>query len=137
MCIVDVALLATGAQPAAHQMETGLSHSALPEFHRAQLGSISKDYPDLVVAAVLGSALAGKARQLTGGVLVAVLSSANGLLLLVADMLPATVPVGVAAAVVVLLERRSRRTRRPARDSLRPPGLRRPMRPPGPEPVEA
>jgi hypothetical protein len=138
MCIVDVVLLATGVgQPAAHQMETALSHSALPEFDRAQLGSISKDYPDLVLAAVLGSALAGNARQLTAAVLVAVLSSAYGVFFLVADILPATVPVGVAAAVVLLLERRSKRTRRPARASLRPPALRHSMRPPGVEPVEA
>jgi hypothetical protein len=34
-------------------METALSHSALPEFDRAQLGPISRDYPDLVLAAVL------------------------------------------------------------------------------------
>jgi hypothetical protein len=40
-------------------------------------------------------------------VLVAVLSSANGVFFLVADIVPATVPVGVAAAVVVLLERRA------------------------------
>jgi hypothetical protein len=120
MCIADVALLATGVgQPAAHQLDSALSQSPLPEFHRAQVGSVSKDYPDLVLAAVLGAALAGNARQLTAAVLVAVLSSANGLLFLIADMLPATVPVGIAAAVVVLLERRSRRTRRRGRDGLR------------------
>ena len=82
MCIVDVALLATGiGQPAAGQLEGALSHSALPEFHRAQLGSMNRDYPDLVLAAVLGTALAGNARQLTAAVLVAVLASANGALL--------------------------------------------------------
>jgi hypothetical protein len=113
MCIVDVTLLATGiGQPAAGQLETALSHSALPEFHRAQIGSMNRDYPDLVLAAVLGTVLAGNARQLTGAVLVAVLASANGLFFLFADMLPGTVPLGVAAAVVVVLERRGRRTRR-------------------------
>ena len=111
MCILDVALLATGVgQPAAHQLDSALSQSPLPEFHRAQVGSVSKDYPDLVLAAVLGAALAGNTRQLTAAMLVAVLSAANGLLFLIADMLPATVPVGIAAAVVVLLERRSRRS---------------------------
>jgi hypothetical protein len=138
MCLVDVALLATGiGQPAAQQLESALSHSVLPEFHRARLGSFSKDYPDLVVAAVLGSALAGNARQLTGAVLVAVLASANGLLFLVADIVPATAPVGVAAAVVLLLERRSRRTLRPARDGLRPPALRPSPHGPRIEPAEA
>jgi hypothetical protein len=107
MCIVDVALLAAGVgQPAAHQLETALSHSALPEFHRAQLGSMNRDYPDLVLSAALGTVLAGHARQLTAAVLVALLASANGTFFLLADILPATVPLGVAAAVVVVLDRR-------------------------------
>ena len=93
--------------------------------------------PLLVLAAVLGSALGGNARQLTAAVLVAVLVSANGLIFLVVDILPGTVPVGVAAAVVVLLERRSRRTRRRARDHLRPPALQHPMRRPEAEPMDA
>jgi hypothetical protein len=115
MCIVDVALLATGVgEPAAHQMETALTHSPLPEFHRAQLGSMNRDYPDLVLAAVLGAALAGHARQLTAAVLAAVLSCANGLFFLVAYMLPATVPLGVAAAAILVLERRRGKARRPA-----------------------
>jgi hypothetical protein len=138
MCIVDVALLASGVgQPAAHQLETALAHSALPEFHRAQLGSISKDYPDLVLAATLGSALAGNARQLTAAVLVVVLSCANGVFFLVAHIVPGTVPVGVAAGMVVLLERRSRRTPRPARAGLQPPAVRHSKPWPEVEPAEA
>ncbi len=106
MCVVDVALLATGVgQPAAGLLEDALSHSPLPEFHRAQVGSMNRDYPDLVLAAVLGATLAGHARQLTAAALVTVLASANGLFFLVADMLPATVPTGVAALVVLLLGR--------------------------------
>jgi hypothetical protein len=139
MCIVDVILLATGVgQPAAGLLEDALSHSALPEFHRAQIGSMNRDYPDLVLAAVLGTVLAGGARQQTAAVLVAVLASANGLLFLVADMLPGTVPLGVAAVVVVLLERRTavryrRRSRR-----RRPVGARPVERRPGPiQPMEA
>ena len=116
MCIVDVALLGTGVgQPAAAQLDTALSHSSLPEFHRASLGGVNKDYPDLVLAAVLGSTLAGHARQLTAAVLVAVLVSANGVFFMVADMLPGTVPLGVAAAAIAVLERRGSRARRPAR----------------------
>jgi hypothetical protein len=125
MCVVDVALLGTGVgQPAAHEMQAALSHSALPEFDRAQIGSMSKDYPDLVLAATLGSTVAGNPRQLTAAVLVTVLCCANGVLFLVASMLPATGPIGVAAAVVLLLERRSRATRRRGRDSLRAPVFR-------------
>ena len=120
MCIVDVALLGTGVgQPAAGHLEDALSHSGLPEFHRAQLGSMNRDYPDLVLAGVLGTVLAGHARQLTAAVLVAVLASANGLLFLVADMLPATVPLGVAAAAVFALERWRGTARRPKRHGPR------------------
>jgi hypothetical protein len=106
MCVVDVALLGTGVgQPAAGQLEDALSNSPLPEFHRAQLGSMNRDYPDLVLSGILGTVLAGNARQLTAGVLVAVLAAANGVFFLVADMLPATVPLGVAAALIFALER--------------------------------
>jgi hypothetical protein len=59
--------------------------------------------------------LAGKALQRTAAVLVTMLASANGLLFLVADMLPATVPLGVAAAVMIALEWRRSRARLPAR----------------------
>ena len=66
---------------------------------------MNRDYPDLVLAAVLGAILAGHARQLTAAALVTVLASANGLFFLFADMLPATVPTGLAALVVLLLGR--------------------------------
>jgi hypothetical protein len=129
MCIVDVVLLGAGVgQPAAHQLETALRHSQLPEFHRAQLGSMNRDYPDLVLAAVLGAALAGHARQATAAVLAVVLSCANGLFFLVADMLPATVPLGVAAAAIFVLERRRGKARRP---------VARPQRPVAVQPMEA
>ena len=147
MCIVDVALLGTGVgQPAAAKLQNALSHSPLPVFHRATLGGVSKDYPDLVLAAVLGNTLAGHARQRTAAILVAVLVSANGLFFMVADMLPGTVPVGVAAAAIVVLERRGARARRPVRKGQsggRPtpkpaPGLKPSTRPPGAaQPMEA
>ena len=116
MCVVDVVLLATGVgQPAAALLNHALSNSRLPEFHQAQLGPVTKDYPDLVLTAVLGSMLASNAAlQRTAAVLVAVLASANGVFFLVADILPATVPLGVAAAMVFALERRRSRPRRPA-----------------------
>jgi hypothetical protein len=115
MCIVDVTLIAAGfGQPASAAMGEALSHSALPEFHQATLAGVHKDYPDLVLAAVLGNVLAGHARQRTAAVLVAALVSANGLFLLVTHMLPGTVPVGVAAAAIAVLERRRSSARRRA-----------------------
>jgi hypothetical protein len=137
MCVVDVVLLASGlGAPAAHQLEIALKHSPLPEFHRAQIGSMNRDYPDLVLAAVLGATLAGKAQQLTAAVLVTVLAAANGLLFAFADILPGTLPLGVAATIVFMLDRRRRtalrRTSRPQpaldlRSSRAQPGAPQPM----------
>jgi hypothetical protein len=46
MCIVDVALLATGVgQPAAHELKTALSHSALPEYHRLSSDRSARTIP--------------------------------------------------------------------------------------------
>jgi hypothetical protein len=113
MCILDVALLATGiGQPAAALLQTALSHSALPQFHHAQLGGMTKDYPDLVLTAVLGTTLAGHARQLTAAVLVSALVCANGVFFLVAHTVPGTVPVGFAGVVIAMLERRGEATPR-------------------------
>jgi hypothetical protein len=139
MCIVDVVLLASGVGgPAAHQLELALKHSPLPEFHRAQIGSMNRDYPDLVLAAVLGTALAGHARQLTAAVLVTVLATANGLLFMFADILPGTLPLGVAAVIVVALERRRETARRRAVRDKRPLVIRRPTGQPGTaQPMEA
>lgn len=139
MCVVDVVLLASGfGQPAAHQLEIALRDSPLPEFHRAQLGSMNRDYPDLVLAAVLGAALAGHARQLTAALLVTVLASANGLLFIFADILPGTVPLGVAATAVFMLERRRGTARVPAPRTRRPRTLPIPAHQPGAvQPMEA
>jgi hypothetical protein len=138
MCIVDVTLLATGiGQPAAAQLDAALSDSGLPEFHRAQLGSMNRDYPDLVLAAVLGTVLAGRSHQLTGGVLVAVLGALNGVFFLFADMLPATVPTGVAAAIVVLLRRRDSSAGSPSPHRRGRPALRHSRPRPAEQPAQA
>lgn len=101
MCVVDVVLIATGpGQPASHQLQVALSHGPIPALQHARIGSFTSDYPDLVLAAVLGAVLAGDARQLRAGLLVTALVSASGLFLIVADMLPGTVPLAIAAAVV-------------------------------------
>src|SRR3954447_26933960 len=78
-----------------------LMHAPLPTFHYAQLGPITQDYPDLVLAAVVGGILAGRALQRPAAVLVAILSAAYTALLTIADMLPPTVPLTL---VLVLLE---------------------------------
>ena len=104
MCVVDVVLIVTGpGQPAANQLQLAFAEGPIPGLHHAQIGSFTSDYPDLVLAAVLGAVLAGDARQFRAGFLVAALVSASGLLFMVADILPGTVPLAVAAAVVAVV----------------------------------
>jgi hypothetical protein len=111
MCAVDVALLASGlGQTASDLVATATAHVHGPVFDQAEIGPISTDYPDLLLAAVLGGAVAGQAEQSRAAVLVAVLAAAYGMLLPFAnDALPATVPV----AVTFLLLGIGRRLRRP------------------------
>jgi hypothetical protein len=101
MAAMDILLLATGVgQPAAALLDDALGSATQPTFHRAQLGPITKDYPDLWLAAVLGGMFAGRRIQRPAALLVAVLASAYGLLFAVADMLPATVPLALVVALV-------------------------------------
>ena len=99
MAAVDILLLATHVgQPAAELLKGALESSPLPVFHRAHLGPMSKDYPDLVLAAVVGSIFAGRGIQHRAAAAVTILAAAFGLLFAVADMLPATVPLAVVVA---------------------------------------
>ena len=102
VCVVDVLMLVLGVgQPSAALLDHALDSGPLPTFHRAHLGPITKDYPDLVLAAVLGGIVAGRAIQQRTAVLVGILAAAYGGLFAVADMLPATVPT---ALVLILVE---------------------------------
>jgi hypothetical protein len=110
MALVDVILLAAGiGQPAA----TLLNHASAgigPVFHRAELGPMSMDYPDLVLAAVLGGLVAGRALQARAAALAAMLATANGALFAVADIVPATGPIVLA---LILLDWRPSTTHHP------------------------
>jgi hypothetical protein len=101
MCAVDVALLACGiGQPAAALMNDATAHLRWPAFDHAAIGPATTDYPDLLLAAVLGGAVAGHGVQRHAAVLVTTLAAGYGLLLSHVTMLPATVPV---AAMFILL----------------------------------
>jgi hypothetical protein len=108
MCLADVALLASGIGTSAAQLMASATRDVHgPVFSQADIGRVSADYPDLVLAAVLGGFLAGRHRQLIAAVLVAVLGAAYGLLLLpVAHLLPATVPIGLALLMLESLDAR-------------------------------
>jgi hypothetical protein len=101
MCAVDVTLLASGAgQPAAALMSHATSHVHRPVFDHAAIGPVTTDYPDLVVAAVLGGFVADAGVQRRAAVLVTALAAGYGMLLPVAGTLPATVPIALAFAVL-------------------------------------
>lgn len=105
MAAVDVLLLALGVgQPAAALLAHAVDGVG-PAFHRAQLGSMSQDYPDLVLAAVVGGVVAGRPIQPRAALLVAVLSIVNGGLLAFTDIVPATVAPMLVLALVEWMPR--------------------------------
>ena len=112
--IRQVAESAMRAVVARVTLRDAMGDTDLPVFHRAELGSVAKDYPDLVLAAVLGGFVAGRPIQRRAAALVAILATAYSGLLVFADMLPATVPL-VIVLVLVEASRLARRTSRAAR----------------------
>lgn len=108
MCAVDIALLAVGVgQPAAHVVARAAAHVPAPLFDHARVGRFVLDYPDLVLAAVLGAFLAGQRCQRSAAILVTVLAGAFLVLAPAHTMWPATVP-----AAMTLMALRTLRLRR-------------------------
>ena len=96
MCAVDVVLLAAGVgQPAAAAITHAAGHVPGPSFNHAQVGPLGLDYPDLVLAAVLGASLAGQREQWPAAVLVAVLAAASSTFAPANSVWPATIPVAI------------------------------------------
>jgi hypothetical protein len=106
---VDAALLALGpGHSAVGAMANAQLHFHGPTFDDATIGPISLDYPDLVLAAVLGGTVANdRARQRRAAVLLTALAGLYGLLLAVIHTIPATVPI----ALTYFLLRRGRSPR--------------------------
>jgi hypothetical protein len=102
MCLADAALLASGVgRSAAELMASATANVHGPVFSQVDIGRITTDYPDLVLAAVLGGFLAGRHKQLLAALLVTAFGVAYGLFLLpIANLLPATVPIGLALIVL-------------------------------------
>jgi hypothetical protein len=94
MCLVDVLLLATGVgQPSAALMAHATARLHAHAFASATVGTARVDYPDLVLAAVLGGSVAGHPLQRRAALTLTSLAAASGVLLFVIDPLPATVPI--------------------------------------------
>jgi hypothetical protein len=97
MCAVDIGLLALGPGASAYGALTTATHRfAGPSFDHVALGSVAIDYPDLVLAAVLGAVLAAdRCVQRRAAVLLTGLAGLYGLLLTVITIVPATVPIAL------------------------------------------
>jgi hypothetical protein len=120
MCAADVVLLMSGAgETASHVMSGATASVHLPTFDQAAFGPIATDYPDLVLAGVLGGFLAGHRYQGRAAMLLIGLAAGSGMLLPLVGWLPATVPVTV-AFVIFCFEHRTRRLH-PSRLAPRPP----------------
>jgi hypothetical protein len=103
MCVLDVTLLALGAgQSAAVLMTQASSRLPGPVFAHATAGPITTDYPDLVLAAVLGGFVSGDRVQRGAAAIVAISASGYGMFLPLAGALPATVPIAVTFLVLAL-----------------------------------
>jgi len=108
MCAADVVLLMSGAGETASRVMSGATASVhVPTFDEASFGPIATDYPDLVLAGVLGGFLAGHRYQGRAAMLLVALAAGSGMLLPLVGWLPATVPVTV-AFIIFCLEHRTR-----------------------------
>jgi hypothetical protein len=99
---IDAALLALGpGHSAVGAMAIAQSQLHGPTLDAATIGPISIDYPDLVLAAVLGGTVAAdRARQRHAAMLLTGMAGLYGLLLAVIPTLPATVPIALTYFVV-------------------------------------
>jgi hypothetical protein len=97
MCVADVTLLGSGVgATASAAMNAATQHFHGPLLDHATIGSVAIGYPDLVLAGMLGGSLAAeRAVQRRTGLLLVAIVAAYGMLLPVAGILPATVPIGL------------------------------------------
>ena len=109
MCAVDAALLAAGlGGPAAAVIASAAGQVHGPLFDQAHVGGIVVDYPDLVIAALLGAFVAGRPEQWHAAALVTLLAAASMLFTPVNTMFPATLPAAVTLIALRALSLRRR-----------------------------
>ena len=109
MCAVDAALLAAGlGGPAAAVIAGAAGQVHGPLFDQAHVGGIVVDYPDLVIAALLGAFVAGQREQWHAAALVTLLAAVSMVLTPVNTMFPATLPAAVTLIALRALDLRRR-----------------------------
>lgn len=98
---LDIVLLACGTgQTAAAMIVAAAAHVHGGAFDHAQVGQVTLDYPDLVLAAVLGGSLAGRPGQRRAAALVAGFSACCFALAPPGSIFPATVPIALTVLVL-------------------------------------
>jgi hypothetical protein len=106
MAAVDVLLLASGVgEAAAGSMARASADFHGPQFTQAAVGGDTIDYPDLVLAGVLGGAVAGEPTQRRAAVTLALLAPAWDSLLAVVRLVPATVPIALTLVLLAVWQR--------------------------------
>lgn len=106
MALADIALVGLGF---GHDQSDVLAAAARgfhgPRFTGARVGGTTLGYPDLFLAALVGTSLATRREQRLGAVVLGVLVLAYDSMLAPGTMLPATVPIAVAWVAVLALRR--------------------------------
>jgi len=109
MAAIDVWFVAADLLQGPNAVLSAAAPAELPRLQVVHFGSATMGFGDLFIAATLGCLLAAERhRQLRASLLVAVLALSFDLLFFAVDVLPATVPVAVALALVELCSRRAR-----------------------------
>ena len=106
MAAIDTWFVAADLLQDPNAVLTAAAPAGLPRLQVVHFGGALMGFGDFFVAATLGCLLAGdRHRQRHAALLVAALALAFDLLFFAVDVLPATVPVAVALALVELLDR--------------------------------
>jgi hypothetical protein len=107
MAAIDTWFVAADLLQGPNAVLTAAAPAELPRLQVVHFGSAVMGFGDLFIAATLGCLLAAnRPRQLCAALLVAILGLGFDLLFFAVDVLPATVPVAVALALVELSSRR-------------------------------
>jgi hypothetical protein len=117
MCFADVVLLAMGVgQSSAGLMSQATARIHISTFDSASVGPVAVDYPDLVLAAVVGGFVAGLPLQRRAAMTLTLLAAASGMLLPAIHIVPETVPIALTFIFLGRSDRSAsrRQQRRPA-----------------------
>jgi hypothetical protein len=116
MAAIDAWFVAADLLQGPNAVLTAASPGGLPSLQAIHFGDAAMGFGDFFVAATLGCLLAAqRTRQLRAALFVALLALAFDLLFFAVDVLPATVPVAVALALIELADRLEARRFRPRR----------------------